>query len=309
MIQILKRHRDIYFAGHKWEKYKPISMIITTLSARLYEGKVDRLRSVYSALDYIVGQLISHASLLEPMQLLSEDVAKLKLIQRVGNKWYIPNPVNPHYPGDPDEKGENFADKWDRNDHARAKAFFKWIEWLQDDFQGILNAGTKTQLDEALEARFGSNAAKESIQRHKCSLTSIIPATTTALSRFDVPHRDQPLWPKDYRYSVVINGQAARQGFRTMHSNRGFNRIGKGFSLRFEAKTNVPEPYKVYWQVVNTGFEAEQLGKRGLRGTIFSGSIVRTESTEYIGFHWIECFIVKNNVCVARSGEFVVNIQ
>ena len=25
--------------------------------------------------------------------------------------------------------------------------------------------------------------------------------------------------------------------------------------------------------------------------------------------YWVECFVVKNGVCVARSGEFVVNIK
>lgn len=35
---------------------------------------------------------------------------------------------------------------------------------------------------------------------------------------------------------------------------------------------------------------------------------VREEKTKYTGTHWVECFVVKENVCVARSGEFVVNI-
>ena len=33
------------------------------------------------------------------------------------------------------------------------------------------------------------------------------------------------------------------------------------------------------------------------------------ERTKYAGMHWIECFIVKDGVLVARSGEFVVNIE
>ncbi|WP_197996831.1 nucleotide-binding domain-containing protein, partial [Gimesia chilikensis] len=31
--------------------------------------------------------------------------------------------------------------------------------------------------------------------------------------------------------------------------------------------------------------------------------------TKFPGMHWVECFVVKNGVCVARSGEFVVNIE
>jgi len=155
VIQILKRHRDIYFAGHKWEKHKPISMIITTLAARLYEGNADRLRSVYSALDYIVGQLAAHASLLEA-QHLSEEIGQLRLIQRVGDKWYIPNPVNPHYPGDPEEKGENFADRWNEDGHVGAKAFFDWVSRLKTDMEMAIKQRDLSGLKEALEPIFGA---------------------------------------------------------------------------------------------------------------------------------------------------------
>jgi hypothetical protein len=71
----------------------------------------------------------------------------------------------------------------------------------------------------------------------------------------------------------------------------------------------VPKPYKVYWQVVNTGDEAYRAGQ--LRGDFYDSSSSgrnRTESTMYKGTHWVEGFVVKGNICVARTGEFVVNI-
>jgi hypothetical protein len=85
--------------------------------------------------------------------------------------------------------------------------------------------------------------------------------------------------------------------------------------LNFIADTNVPPPFNVYWQVVNTGAEAASLGNIGLRGEIFSaksagrGGLHQRESTLYTGMHWIECFIVKDGVCLARSGEYIVNIE
>lgn len=39
------------------------------------------------------------------------------------------------------------------------------------------------------------------------------------------------------------------------------------------------------------------------------GGLIRKEVTGYTGSHWVECFIVTNDVCVARSGIFKVNIQ
>ena len=87
----------------------------------------------------------------------------------------------------------------------------------------------------------------------------------------------------------------------------------KSHELLFYAKTDVPKPFNAYWQVVKTGQQARQADQ--LRGEIFpsktagAGGLTRNESTKYEGMHWIECFVVKNDVCLARSGEFVVNIQ
>ena len=176
VIQILKHHRDVYFAGHKWEKNKPISMIITTLAARLYEGNVDLLKSTYSALTYVVEQIIAHASLLESTQYLGEDVAKLKLIQRVGNKWYIPNPVNPHYPGDPEEKGENFADRWDEDNHFGAQAFFEWLRQLKDDLNNASSQREMYKVAEILNPAFGAGVVEKVLGKfgHKIPPKKII---------------------------------------------------------------------------------------------------------------------------------------
>jgi hypothetical protein len=81
--------------------------------------------------------------------------------------------------------------------------------------------------------------------------------------------------------------------------------------LSFEASTNVARPFKVYWQVTNTGNEAEWA--RNLRGgfydgTISRGGLERQESTKYAGSHCVQCFIVKDGNCVAMSDLFVVNI-
>jgi len=311
-IQVLKRHRDVRFAGHPDEEFKPISMIITTLAAHLYVGQASLLTTTSMALERIVEMLSEHASLLENRAILNGNVSRLRLIQRVGNKWYVPNPVNPHYPGDPDEKGENFADKWNRGNHARAKAFFQWVEWLKEDFRAILNVGTKTQLNEALATRFGSDAAKESIHKYGHLQTSVVPVATSALSKFDVPHREIIPWQENYQCYVSLSGQYRYNGQWQSFNSDG-SPIPKNCDLVFTANTNAPQPFNVYWQVVNTGIEAERMNQ--LRGQIFSaktlgiGGLRQKEATAYTGMHWVECFIVKGDVCVARSGEFVVNIQ
>ena len=73
----------------------------------------------------------------------------------------------------------------------------------------------------------------------------------------------------------------------------------------------MPRPYKLFWQVVNTGEEAA--AANDLRGGFNGGEVQRGgrkwhESTRYTGGHWVECFAVKDGQCLARSGEFIVNV-
>ena len=84
--------------------------------------------------------------------------------------------------------------------------------------------------------------------------------------------------------------------------------VPKHVWLRFEASTSVPEPYGVFWQIVNTGPEAA--ARNQLRGDFNNeqrGS-VRWETTAYAGTHWVEAFVVKDAVCVARSGRTLVKV-
>ena len=82
--------------------------------------------------------------------------------------------------------------------------------------------------------------------------------------------------------------------------------------MSFVANTDVPKPFKVYWQIVNTGAAAAKA--KGLRGgfeqaTVTSEALIRREGASYPGSHTIECFVVKDGYCAARSGLFIVNIQ
>lgn len=99
VIQLLKRHRDIYFIGD--EDNAPISIIITTLAAKAYNGE----ESLYDA---IVGILNNMSDYIE---------------NRNGVYW-VQNPVM---------KDENFADKWQQHPE-RQRAFFNWIKRAREDF-------------------------------------------------------------------------------------------------------------------------------------------------------------------------------
>ena len=68
----------------------------------------------------------------------------------------------------------------------------------------------------------------------------------------------------------------------------------------FIARTNAPKPYSIYWKVKNVGKVAES--KDCIRGQIKrTDSDHQKESTDFYGPHFVECYLVKENVCVARG--------
>jgi hypothetical protein len=125
----------------------------------------------------------------------------------------------------------------------------------------------------------------------------------------DHSHCEAPKWPIAERAKVRIDASVYDRS-KTKKLG-GINTNGRGlhpgFHLRYQARTAETGPFDYYWQVVNTGAAAKAAA--GLRGNIFSGREVRWESTLYPGKHWIECFLVCDNVCIARSGKFVINIK
>lgn len=287
-IQLLKRHRDIRFCNQQNEKCKPISMIITSLAAQAYKNEL----TISDTIRNLIEILSRHAEQINPNFQYNESKVEsiYPLITRKENgEWYIPNPINPQ---------ENFADKWHETEngitHARAKAFFQWIEWAKEDF---IEIGDKINEDYYINALIPSiNTPLFSDQLNTFSLYA--------------PHCQKPHWPIILYYHVCVS---AKYKFKDSWCifNSG-EQLGKHLKLLFTGRTNTPPPFQVYWQVVNTGDEARDA--KGLRGVIFPsrtsgiGGLTQRESTLYIGTHWIECFIVKDNICIARSGKFIVRI-
>jgi hypothetical protein len=63
--------------------------------------------------------------------------------------------------------------------------------------------------------------------------------------------------------------------------------------------TNCPKPYKIFWKVKNVGPEAER--RNQIRGQIVEKGNAIVEHSNFYGNHYIECYIVKDGVCVAKE--------
>ncbi|MDD3004486.1 hypothetical protein [Flavobacterium sp.] len=107
------------------------------------------------------------------------------------------------------------------------------------------------------------------------------------------------------RYDLEIDCEIIQKGFRDGYLREFLQKkfpllINK--SLRFFIKNiDVPFPYEVKWKVTNRGYEA--IKRNCIRGQIINdlGSGVRNESTSFKGSHFVECYIIKNNVVVAKD--------
>jgi hypothetical protein len=113
------------------------------------------------------------------------------------------------------------------------------------------------------------------------------------------------MWLLQPRYKAEIKGGLYPKAYGKRIADLARRKIHKNMWLKFAVKTNTPPPYTVKWQVVNTGPEAARASQ--LRGDYYdstsTGSDVRWESTSYSGVHWVEAFIIKDGICVARSGR------
>ncbi|MEC9281792.1 MAG: hypothetical protein VX642_03705 [Bdellovibrionota bacterium] len=132
VIQILKRHRDIMFQGN--EDSKPISIIITTLAAKAYNGEMDLESSLISILSSM-GSLINSSS---PR---------------------IPNPVDP---------AEDFSDKWGTAEGGRLQLeenFWNWLEQANRDFDYIFSSDTTSNITTQAARKFLVKLDEDELQK------------------------------------------------------------------------------------------------------------------------------------------------
>jgi len=180
------------------------------------------------------------------------------------------------------------------------------------DFSAIANLGSREKIAEGLAPVLGSQLV-ENAANAKSRGTQQGSVMRSRWSLLNPAHKQALPWGETNFGKVSIKrAQMFRNGFRWQDFSSGGPALPKNCDLRFEAETNVSWPYSVYWQVVNTGTDAQKAN--GLRGGFEEGQtdqgrLTRKESTLYKGSHTIEYFIIKGGLCVARSGLFIVNIQ
>ena len=124
VVQILKRHRDQMFKND--EDSKPISVIISSLAARAYQGE----NSLEEALGGILGRMGDHVNSATPR---------------------VANPVNPD---------EDFADRWGMplyEDLQLERNFWNWLAQAQTDFEILFAQKGAVFIREQVQTKFGAS--------------------------------------------------------------------------------------------------------------------------------------------------------
>lgn len=101
--------------------------------------------------------------------------------------------------------------------------------------------------------------------------------------------------------TVKIDCEVTQDGYRPTLL-RKLNLIRPNKKLRFYVvSTNVIPPFQVMWKVKNRGEFARK--RNELRGeiTFDAGKQEKQETSTFKGAHYVECYIIKNNECVARD--------
>ncbi len=155
VIQLLKRHRD------NWSKdnpdFKPISIIITTLAARAYNGETDIVVALGNVLEKMGG-------LVRP------------------TRPRVPNPVDPE---------EDFADRWYRHDclHLRLEENFNaWLLQARKDFQHLTSTTNAEFLCEQIEEKFSLRVNQSELKKQlgiSAATVNVITPKTHTINRQD----------------------------------------------------------------------------------------------------------------------------
>src|SRR5690606_25330680 len=97
-------NRDIMYVNTDKEKYKPISVIITTLVALTLEKKPPKSYTILDIMNLFINESDSY-------------------IKKNFKEWIIHNPV---------DNQENLADRWSEDNQVRVIEFLNWRDSLKE---------------------------------------------------------------------------------------------------------------------------------------------------------------------------------
>lgn len=179
--------------------------------------------------------------------------------------------------------------------------------YIKKKFQSRAKKAHKLVL-EAIEAEEKRNANQKWKKIFGRSFPSAIQATTEAIDSSvstwtNTEEFIEDRYNIDIRYDLSIDCEVTQAGFRAdnlLNILARKIRLSPNKELKFQIIRNeVKGDFDTYWKVLNRGEEAQK--RNIIRGQIIKGSNSKKEKTNFRGDHIVECYIVQNNIVVAKD--------
>jgi hypothetical protein len=171
--------------------------------------------------------------------------------------------------------------------------------------EAISAAGTKGEFKK-WRAVFGKASPAEPATETALTAAAFPVGSFTDTEQFIEDH-----YAVDIRHGLDITCVVTQDGFRPIPLTQyliKYRRLPPKKTLRFTIDyTDAPLPYEVRWKVLNRGSEAERRDQ--IRGDIIRGNHAggneRREPTAFRGDHYVECYVIRHGIVVARAHLYV----
>lgn len=197
--------------------------------------------------------------------------------------------------------------------------FFKYLTELDDNRIDYYTPGSGERIEKKSKIHKKANKAYKKLSKMKeendyhlqdvfgkeFPSNQIIKEGREDFSKSLLSYRDteefiENKYPVNIKYDLDIEGEVSQNGFRPELLSR-LQFLRNRYKIKFFIQsTTAPKPYKVLWKVRNVGYQAEK--RDCIRGQIEESRYeTKTEPISFDGPHFVECYIVKDGVCVARD--------
>lgn len=252
-------------------------------------------------LTILVGERVNGAALLADADRY-KDLPTALLNMLVDLNGYLQDNTTMPSIDDPSCPTENFNHRWNQEEYANFRRWIKiYTEWAQDAYDELDAEESHAKWRKLFGDKFGtySTTALKASESHR-GLPGVQDTEEYVEKKFTVAFNPA--------YRVKLEARTVgRAGWRTYNLAERGNRVDRDRRITFKVKSsNVPEPYEVWWKVRNTGPEA--IARNMIRGQIVpdDGSRSCTEPASFRGNHYVEVYIIKNNVAVAKDHHPVI---
>lgn len=189
------------------------------------------------------------------------------------------------------------------NRDSDRKRMINWKNRLESKLSDleVLFASDCSESDaiSAWAAFFNHSYWEEQANKHASTQT----ASVTRATYSDTEEYIEELFPVNLVHDVKLSCVISGNGFRPTPIGSFLGVLRKFLPHNLQVKctvesTTVSNPDAIFWKVRNVGPTAVR--KNDIRGQIQQRGYSITENTRFFGAHYIECYVIKNGICVAR---------